>query len=193
MMWRRKSWPATACMPSRQLAGYPPRPRSSGWSPSSWLACSPHYRWAHLGDGGSPAGVVAVVGHVRPDLAGGPVDLHAAHHPHQRPSRSAPNRAFNRLTIEGSAQRRRAPVGVRYPSRSASLSGPARKFVRGPARTLGLSSCNVWGRCVPPPGAIHSASGRGRQRCWRPEEARCRPGTSDPRRAGGTAPRMTVA
>src|SRR5215211_6614155 len=117
MMSRRKSWPATACMPSRQLAGCPPRPRSIGWSPSSWLACSPHHRWAHLGDGGSPAGVVAVVGHVRPDLADGPVDLHVAHDLHQRPSQaSVPSRPPTACNIEGSAQWRRVPVGVRRPS-----------------------------------------------------------------------------
>src|SRR5829696_8071730 len=112
MMSRRKNWPATACMPSRQLAGCPPRPRSIGWSPSSWLACSPHHRGAHLGDGGSPAGIVAVVGHVRPDLADGPVDLHAAHHLHQWPSQASIPSCFNslqyrRLGAASSSTRRR--------------------------------------------------------------------------------------
>jgi hypothetical protein len=69
------------------------------------------HRWAHLGDGRSTAGVVAVVGHIRPDLAGGPVDLYAAHHPHQWPSRSASNHAnrlqYRRLGAASSSTRRR--------------------------------------------------------------------------------------
>src|SRR5215212_477926 len=85
-------------------------------------------RRVHLADTGPPAGVVAVVGHMRPDLACGPVDLDAAHHPHQWSS----------------------PVGVRSPSnrlqyptgsvRGASSTACDRKYPRS-AALRGLPSC----------------------------------------------------
>jgi hypothetical protein len=62
-----------------------------------------------------------------------------------------------------------APLTARSAHRWArpTLSGPARRFVRSPARTLGLSSCNVWGRfacrhqtrSTPPRDAAVSAAG----------------------------------
>jgi hypothetical protein len=84
-----------------------------GWS---WLG------WAHRGHAAAPAGVVAV-GHIRPDLAGGPVDVHTGHNPHQRPSRSASCRiptAFRMRTLVRTAPRIGAPQ--KDPSRSLGLS-----------------------------------------------------------------------
>jgi hypothetical protein len=72
------------------------------------------------------------------------------------------------------------------------VSGPARKFVRGPERTSGLDSCQAGSVCAPPPGASHSVSGRGRQPAGG-TEARCRRGTERPSPSSGTAPRMTAA
>ena len=47
-----------------------------------------------------------------------PADLHAPYHPHQRPSPVGVHRIAAACGIEGSAQRRRAPVGVRRPSKN---------------------------------------------------------------------------
>lgn len=88
----------------------------------------------HLADTGSPAGVVAVVVHVGPDLVCGPVDLDAAHHPHQRPSRSASYRVTTASSIRSARyERRRAPLSaqafeVSDPSPLAFLASPVARW-----------------------------------------------------------------
>jgi hypothetical protein len=82
-------------------------------------------RRVQLDDAGSPTGVVAVVGYIRPDLVGGPVDLYAAHHPSTLPttrtsaSRSASDPVTTASSIRSARYERRRVRLV-----TASLRGP---------------------------------------------------------------------
>ena len=69
--------------------------------------------------------------------------------------------------------------------------GPARRFVRGPERTLGLRSCQAGSVCAPPPDASPSASDAAVSPVGG-AEASSRAETTQRSPSSGTAPRMTA-